>query len=48
MDWQDPDEPEWRRKAVDLEYWVLTIFVAGAIVLGVVSAVVGVLTPWFS
>lgn len=43
MDWQDPDEPEWRRKAVALEYWVLTIFVAGALIVGIGSAVVGVL-----
>lgn len=37
MDWQDPDEPQWKRKAVELEYWLLTIFVVGGLVTGIVG-----------
>lgn len=37
MDWQDPNEPQWKRKAVELEYWLLTIFVVGGLVTGIVG-----------
>jgi hypothetical protein len=43
MDKPDPDEPAWKRKAIALEYWLLTMVVVGAFIAGLVGGVVEIL-----
>lgn len=40
---RDSNEPNWREKAVALEYWALTAFVAGSLIYGVVAGVAALL-----
>lgn len=36
-------EPKWKTEAVALEYWAVTAFIAGAFVVGLLSAIRDVL-----
>lgn len=36
---QNPDEPRWKQRAIAIEFWVLTAFVGGAFVVGVIGAI---------
>ena len=35
----EPEQPAWKDRAVELEYWIVTVFVTGAFVVGLVAAV---------
>lgn len=36
---QEPEQPAWKREAVEIEYWILTVFIAGAFVVGLIAAI---------
>lgn len=39
MNRPESDEPRWKQRAVAIEYWVLTLFVGGAFVVGIIGAI---------
>ena len=39
MEPQNSDEPRWKQRAIEIEYWVLTAFVVGAFVVGIIGAI---------
>jgi len=38
VEWPEPKEPDWKRAAIALEYWFLTVFVLGAFLVGLWGA----------
>lgn len=39
MEHPNSDEPRWKERAVAIEYWVLTAFVGGAFIVGIIGAI---------
>lgn len=39
MEPQNPDEPGWKQRAIAIEFWVLTAFVGGAFIVGLIGAI---------
>jgi len=39
MSRHESDEPRWKQRAIAIEYWLLTAFVGGAFVVGIIGAI---------
>ncbi|WP_268893995.1 hypothetical protein [Sphingomonas sp. AX6] len=39
MSRHESDEPRWKQRAIAIEYWVMTAFVVGAFVVGIIGAI---------
>jgi hypothetical protein len=35
----EPEQPAWKKRAVEIEYWIVTAVVTGAFVVGLIAAV---------
>lgn len=44
--YRDDDEPEWKQTGLEIEAWILTVLIGGALVYGAALALIGLVAPW--